>query len=45
MVDGGDLERVDPGALGIALLFWCRARVAGDAPGGLADHLPAAGPR
>ncbi|MFD3483538.1 DAK2 domain-containing protein [Streptomyces sp. NPDC058665] len=30
----------DPGALGIALLFWCRARVAGDAPGELADHLP-----
>ncbi|WP_406406488.1 DAK2 domain-containing protein [Streptomyces halstedii] len=34
----------DPGALGIALLFWCRARVAGDAPGELAGHLPAAGP-
>lgn len=32
----------DPGALGIALLFWCRARVAGDAPGELADHLPGA---
>ncbi|WP_329382455.1 hypothetical protein [Streptomyces sp. NBC_01716] len=28
------------GALGIALLFWCRARVAGDAPGEPADHLP-----
>ncbi|MFE4454388.1 DAK2 domain-containing protein [Streptomyces sp. NPDC056796] len=36
----------DPGALGIALLFWCRAQVAGDAPGDLADHLPVAeGPR
>lgn len=32
----------DPGALGIALLFWCRARAAGDAPGELTDHLPAA---
>ncbi|MGY5003257.1 dihydroxyacetone kinase subunit DhaL [Streptomyces griseus] len=30
----------DPGALGIALLFWCRARTAGDAPGELTDHLP-----
>ncbi|QHC18900.1 MULTISPECIES: DAK2 domain-containing protein [unclassified Streptomyces] len=30
----------DPGALGIALLFWCRARITGDAPGQLVDHLP-----
>ncbi|MFJ9624654.1 DAK2 domain-containing protein [Streptomyces sp. NPDC101181] len=30
----------DPGALGIALLFWCRAGVTGEAPGELADHLP-----
>uniref|UniRef100_A0AAU3GKP1 DAK2 domain-containing protein n=1 Tax=Streptomyces sp. NBC_01401 TaxID=2903854 RepID=A0AAU3GKP1_9ACTN len=32
----------DPGALGIALLFWCRARVAGVAPGELTDHLHSA---
>ncbi|MBT3072881.1 DAK2 domain-containing protein [Streptomyces bacillaris] len=30
----------DPGALGVALLFWCRANAAGEAPGKLADHLP-----
>ncbi|RZD71124.1 DAK2 domain-containing protein [Streptomyces albidoflavus] len=30
----------DPGALGIALLFWCRADAVGEAPGMLADHLP-----
>ncbi len=31
----------DPGALGVALLFWSRARADGRAPGDLTDHLPA----
>ena len=30
----------DPGALGVALLFWSRARADGRAPGELTDHLP-----
>ncbi|WP_446033761.1 DAK2 domain-containing protein [Streptomyces olivaceus] len=30
----------DPGALGVALLFWSRARADGQAPGELTDHLP-----